>query len=94
MIVAVFCLAACAAGFFIPKRWAVLGFVGAAAGLFVLKALALAAFGFAGASIEESLLLFNGSWGAYLGFNIQVAYRAFAPVLLALALPLIFRLAR
>ncbi|MGR3512714.1 MAG: hypothetical protein ACU0GG_08100 [Paracoccaceae bacterium] len=94
MLLLLICLAAAVLGVVIPARWGVLGFVGSAALLFVIFAGINAASGFARTSIEESLLLFNGSWVSYLGFNAQITYRAFAPVLLALAVPLIYRLAR
>lgn len=82
------------AGLFLPLHWGVWGFLGTAALLFALHAGINFASGFAGSSIEESLLLFNGSWLSYLGFNLQITYRAFALPLLALATPLIFRLAK
>ncbi len=81
-------------GAVLPTRWGVLGFVAATAGLFVIQVAINTASGFAGSSIEESLLLFNGSYVSYLGFNLQITYRAFALPLLALALPFIFRLRR
>ncbi len=81
-------------GGLLPLRWDIWGFLGAAALLFALQAGINFASGFAGSSIEESLLLFNGSWLSYLGFNLQITYRAFALPLLALAVPFIFRLSR
>ena len=81
-------------GLFLPLRWGVTGFLVTSALLFTLQAGINFAGGFAGSSIEESLLLFNGSWVSYLGFNLQITYRAFALPLLALAVPFIFRLAR
>ena len=78
----------------LPLHSGVWGFLGAAVLLFSLQAGINFASGFAGSSIEESLLLFNGSWLSYLGFNLQITYRAFALPLLALAVPFIFRLAR
>lgn len=81
-------------GAVIPTRWGIWGFVAAAALLFVAQVAINTATGFAGSSIEESLLLFNGSYLSYLGFNLQITYRAFALPLLALALPFIFRLSR
>ena len=82
------------AGVFLPQHWGISGFLGTAALLFTLQAGINFASGFAGSSIEESLLLFNGSWLSYLGFNLQITYRAFALPLLALAVPFIFRLTR
>lgn len=87
-------LAAGVLGLLLPKRSGPWGFAGAAAALFALHVALNALMGFAGASIEESLLLFNGSYLAYLGFNLQITYRAFALPLIALALPFIFRLSR
>lgn len=81
-------------GLVLPTRWGVFGFLGAAVLLFAVQVAVNAGTGFAGSSIEESLLLFNGSWLSYLGFNVQITYRAFAPVLLALAVPLMFRMGR
>ncbi|MCH2164887.1 MAG: hypothetical protein MK098_09580 [Marinovum sp.] len=81
-------------GIVLPMRWSVWGFVAAVIVLFAAMVGINFASGFAGSSIEESLLLFNGSYLSYLGFNLQISYRAFAPPLLALAVPLIFRLSR
>ncbi len=81
-------------GSVMPLRWGVFGYLGAAALVFAVQVGINAATGFAGASIEESLLLFNGSWASYIGFNLQISYRAFALPLLALAVPLMFRLSR
>lgn len=94
MLLLTACAAAFLIGLFSPIRWGVLGFAGWTALLFVAQASVNASLGFAGTSIEDSLLLFNGSWLSYIGFNLQITYRAFAPVILALALPYIFRLAR
>ena len=82
------------AGAIQPLRWGVWGFLGTPALLFAIQTGINFASGFAGSSIEESLLLFNGSWLSYLGFNLQITYRAFALPLLALAVPFIFRLVR
>lgn len=82
------------AGVILPLHWGISGFLGTAALLFTLQTGINFAGGFAGSSIEESLLLFNGSWLSYLGFNLQITYRAFALPLLALAIPFIFRFAR
>ena len=87
-------LGAGALGLLMPTRWGVWGFCGAAVLIFALHIALNASMGFAGSSIEESLLLFNGSYLSYLGFNVQISYRAFALPLLALALPFIFRLSR
>ena len=81
-------------GVFLPLRWSIWGFLAAAALLFALQTGINVASGFAGSSIEESLLLFNGSWLSCLGFHLHITYRAFALPLLALAVPFIFRLAR
>ena len=78
-------------GLLMPRHWGVFGFLGAALILFLIQAGISAAGGFAGASIEDSLLLFNGSYLSYVGFNLQITYRAFAAPLLALAVPVIYR---
>lgn len=75
----------------LPVRWGVAGFAGAAALLFLVQAAISTASGFAGTSIEESLLLFNGSVLSYVGFNMQITYRAFALPLSALAIVFIYR---
>ena len=57
-----------------------------AAALLLLVSFGVRAFqGFEGLPLSESLLLFEGSWVAYFGFNLQVAYRAFALPLLVLS---------
>ena len=94
MLIFIVCLAAFVLGLISPIRWGVFGFVGWVVFLFLVQAGVNASLGFAGSSIEDSLILFNGSWLSYIGFNLQITYRAFAPVILALALPYIFRLAR
>lgn len=81
-------------GIVMPLRWGVFGFVGVSLLLFILQAAVKTSAGFSGSSIEDSLVLFNGSWASYIGFNIQLTYRTFTPVLLALSIPLIFRLSR
>ncbi|MEM8731679.1 MAG: hypothetical protein AAGF79_17360 [Pseudomonadota bacterium] len=68
------------------------GYVAAALLLFLIQAAINTSMGFAGTSLEESLLLFNGSVASYIGYNLQITYRAFALPLFALALPLVFRL--
>lgn len=78
-------------GLLIPLRWGVFGFLGAALLAFLIQAGINTAGGFAGASIEDSLLLFNGSYLSYVGFNLQITYRAFAAPLLALTVPVIYR---
>lgn len=85
---------AVAAAFVMPLRWGWTGYLGVAALLFTAQVAAHTGMGFDGTSIEESLLLFNGSWGAYLSFNLQITYRAFSLPLVALAVPLIWRLSR
>ena len=77
-----------------PNRWVLLGFLASGVLLFAIQVLWNVFSGFAGTSIEESLLLFNGSYVSYVMFNVQVTYRAFAVPLLALAVPFIFRLSR
>lgn len=84
-------VAALVLGLILPLRWGILGFFGAAAFLFAGQAAIHTATGFEGTPLAESLLLFNNSWTAYLGFNLQITYRAFALPLLALAVPLIVR---
>lgn len=85
---------ALALGLLMPLRWGLWGFLGATAVLFAAQAGANAAMGFAGSSLEESLLLFNGSYVAYLGFNLQITYRAFALPELLLAAAFIARMSR
>ncbi len=75
----------------LPLRWGVFGFLGATALLFSALFGFLSLRGFEGLPLEESLLLFEGSMAAYLGFNAQVAYRAFAIPALILAAMFIFR---
>ena len=87
-------IAALVLGVLFRLRRGTLGYLGAAALLFAAQAGIQTVSGFEGTSSEESLLLFNGSWGAYLGFNVQVTYRSFALPLLVLATTVIFRLAR
>lgn len=64
------------------------GYLAAAAMLFILHFGINVASGFESSSIEESLLLFNGS---YLGFNSQITYRAFALPLLVLGAAMVLR---
>ena len=45
-----------------------------------------------GTSLEESLLLFGGSYIGYIGWNIQITYRAFMFPLLALSVAFLYRL--
>lgn len=71
-------------GFVLTPRWGVWGYLVAAGLSFALLVGIKTVGGFNGGSIEESLLLFNGSFAAYLGFNLQVSYRAFALPLLVL----------
>ena len=87
-------LAAFILGTVLPLRWGVFGFLAAAAILFLVQATINAAMGFEGIPISDSLLLFNDSYLSYLGFNLQITFRAFALPLLALATPLIFRMGR
>lgn len=94
MILAGITCAALLAGLLLPLRTGVIGFVAMAALLFLAMAGINTARGFEGTSIEESLLLFNNSWAAYIGFNAQITFRAFALPLLALAVPFIYRMRR
>jgi len=65
-------------GIVLPTRWGVFGFIAAATGIFFAQVGLNISTGYGGSSIEDSL--------------VQITYRAFAPVLLALAVPFIFRL--
>ncbi|MEO0370350.1 MAG: hypothetical protein AAF231_02740 [Pseudomonadota bacterium] len=81
-------------GALMPLRWGVWGLLGAVVLLLGLQVGVRTAMGFEGASVEESLLLFNGSWATFVGWNVQVSYRALAGPLLALVVPLVWRYAR
>ncbi|MEP4246460.1 hypothetical protein [Tateyamaria sp.] len=81
-------------GAVLPLRWGVFGFLAATVLLFLTQAIINTATGFEGIPITDSLLLFNDSYAGYVGFNLQITYRAFALPMLALAVPFIFRLAR
>ena len=94
MLIAAMAVLAFGLGALMPLRWGIVGFVGAAILVFLVQAGVNTASGFAGSSLEESLLLFNGSYASYVGFNLQITYRAFALPLLALAVPLVFRFSR
>lgn len=83
--------AALALGALVPRHWGVLGFLAAAAALFLAQTVIRTASGFSDSTIEESLLLFNGSWTSYVGFNMQLTYRAFAVPVLALATVILHR---
>ena len=87
-------VAAFALGIFLPTRWGVFGFIAAAIGLFAAQAGLDISSGYGGLAIQDSLALFGDSWASYIGFNLKVTYRAFALVLLALAVPFIFRLSK
>ncbi len=78
-------------GFIIPLRWGVFGFLGGALLLFVVQASINTTMGFEGTSIEDSLLLFNGSYASFIGFNLQITYRAFAISLLLLGAVMVYR---
>jgi hypothetical protein len=93
-ILSIVLMAALVLGLLIPTRFGVLGFIGATAILFFAQVAMNTAMGFAGSSIADSLLLFNGSYAAYVGFNAQITYRAFALPELLLALAFIARLRR
>ncbi len=82
------------AGLFIPSRWGFIGYLASVAVLFFSFFAMLALRGFEGLPLAESLLLFEGSTLAYLGFNLQVAYRAFALPLLVVSAILVWRLLR
>ncbi|CUH78006.1 hypothetical protein TRM7557_01680 [Tritonibacter multivorans] len=94
MILAAVTLAAAVLGSLMPLRWGTPGFVVSAICLFLAQAALNTATGFEGTSIEESLLLFGGSYVSYIGFNLQITYRAFAIPMIALSLPLVYRLTR
>lgn len=81
-------------GMLMPLRWGVLGFLGTAVLLFIAQAIVHLTSGFEGTSIEESLLLFNNSWAAYIGFNLQITYRSFTVPVLVLAAAIVFRMAK
>lgn len=87
-------LAACVLGIVMPIRWGVMGFVGFSLLFFILLGVVKMSDTFGFSSTEDNLILFNGSWVSYIGFNLQIAYRAFASVLLAFSIPFIFRLSR
>ena len=91
-ILIIITLISAALGLVIPLRWGVFGFLGAAAFLFALQVAVNTATGFEGTSIEDSILLFNGSYSAFIGFNAQITYRAFTLPLLVLAVLFVFRL--
>lgn len=84
-------LVSAALALFMPLRWGVWGFFAAVVLVFVLQAGINTAMGFEGTSWEESLLLFNGSIVSYIGFNLQITYRAFMLPLLVLSAILIWR---
>lgn len=88
------CIAALVLGTLLPLRWGVAGFLAAAAFLFLTQAAIHTAMGFEGTPLSETMLLFNNSWPAYIGYNLQITFRSFALPLLALAAPLIFRMGR
>ena len=94
MILTAITLAAGLLGGLMPLRWGTPGFVVGAICLFLGQAALNTITGFEGTTIEESLLLFGGSYVSYIGFNLQITYRAFAIPMIALTLPLIYRLTR
>lgn len=94
MMLFVITAAALVAGAVMPLRWRVWGFLGAAAALFVAQAGASTAGGYGGLPFEDSMLLFNGSWASYVGYNLQITYRSFALPLLVLGAVFVFRLGR
>lgn len=81
-------------GTLLPLRWGVSGFLAATALLFLTLAAIHTAMGFEGTPLSETMLLFNNSWPAYIGYNLQITFRSFALPLLALTTPLIYRLSR
>ncbi|MEX0370986.1 MAG: hypothetical protein AB3N09_10160 [Tateyamaria sp.] len=81
-------------GTVLPLRWGVFGFFAAAALLFLTQAAIHTLIGFEGTPLSETMLLFNNSWPAYIGYNLQITFRSFALPFLALATPLIFRMGR
>ncbi|KIC51768.1 hypothetical protein [Tateyamaria sp. ANG-S1] len=87
-------IAALILGTFLPLRWGVFGFLAAAALLFLTQAAIHTLMGFEGTPLSETMLLFNNSWPAYIGYNLQITVRSFALPLLALSTPLIFRMGR
>ena len=94
MAMIIIALVAFVLGIVLPTRWGVFGFVAATIGLFAAQVGINMSTGYGGSSIEDSLALFGESWASYIGFNLQITYRAFAPVLLALAVPFVFRLSK
>ena len=86
--------AAAVFGLLLPLRWGIWGFLAACLVLLVAQVTTRTLTGFAGESVEDSLLLFNGSYLTFVGFNVQVTYRAIAGPLLVLSALFIFRLAR
>ncbi|WP_299727751.1 hypothetical protein [uncultured Tateyamaria sp.] len=91
IVLLVIVVLAVVSGLLMPLRWGLWGFLGCTALLFALQAGISTALGFDGTSVVESLLLFNNSWVAYIGFNLQITYRAFALPLLVLAALVIYR---
>ena len=81
-------------GLITPTRWGVWGFLGAVVALFLAQAVINTAMGFEGIPLSDTLLLFNESYLSYVGFNLQVTYRAFSPPLLAFSVPFVYRLSR
>ncbi len=81
-------------GALLPLRWGVFGFAVGALAVFLVSFGIGLANGFEGTSIEESLLLFGGSFWGYAGFKMLVAYRAFALPALTLGAVLVVRLSR
>lgn len=81
-------------GWLLPLRWGVAGFLGAVLLCYAVHFGLLTSMGFEGLPLADSLLLFEGSMTAYLGFNAQVAYRAFALPLLVLSALVIWRMGR
>jgi hypothetical protein len=79
-------------GAVLPLRWGVWGLLGACAVLFLVHAGVNTARGYEGIPFEETLLLFNDSWVSYVGYNLQITYRAFVLPVLGVAVPLVFRL--
>lgn len=94
MLTIIVVLIAFVLGVVMPIRWGVMGYIGFSLLLFTVLAILKMSDVFGGSSFENTLALFNDSWVSYIGFNVKLAYRAFASVLLAFSVPLIFRLSR
>lgn len=81
-------------GWLLPLRWGVAGFLATSGAMFLIQAAIHTARGYEGLPFSETMLLFNNSWPSYIGYNLQITYRAFVVPLLALAAVLVFRFGR